>query len=125
MYHMLRLIHEPWNPSRQVVGFSTFESGFEGSSANDGALVSDGMYKVERDWPSKLSKILEVHASGDLSQATKQQDIIEGDAGETFKDWLQKNPEAIISHAHFDMDIYAPTKKFWIWSYHECLKERY
>lgn len=110
IFLMLRLIHEPWNPSRIVTGFSTFGSGFEGSSAEDGALVSDGMYKVEKDWPSKLDEILSTHATGDLSQSVNQYEIVEGDATETFGAWLKDNPEAIISHAHFDMDIYAPTK---------------
>ncbi|PTT82974.1 crotonobetainyl-CoA--carnitine CoA-transferase, partial [Pelomonas sp. HMWF004] len=107
---LLKLIHEPWNAGREIVSFSTFEQGFAGVHAADGAAVAAGDYAVSQGWKACLEGLLGAHAQRSPIGAARNFSVIEGDVTETLPSWLEANPEVLISHAHFDMDIYAPTR---------------
>lgn len=107
---LLKLIHEPWNASRRIISFSTFEQGFVSVDRKDGADVQVGDYAVAENWKQVLEQILETHAARSPIGARENFQIVEGDVRETFPRWLEENPEALISHAHFDMDVYEPTR---------------
>lgn len=107
---LLKQIHEPWNASRKILSFSTFEEGFKSADAQDGAAVKVGDYGVGDGWESKLKSILTSHASRSPIGAAGNFEVFAGDARQTFPAYVAEHPELIISHVHFDMDVYAPTR---------------
>jgi hypothetical protein len=110
VFLLCKLIYEPWNASRRILSFSLFEEGFTDVNQQDGSISKKGDYSVNEGWKSKLDQILGVHAAcGPLNPKMNFQ-IHPGDATVTFAEYLKNNPETIISHAHFDMDLYRPTK---------------
>ena len=106
----LKQIHEPWNASRRILSFSTFEEGFKSADAQDGGAVQVGDYGVGGGWEAKLKSILTSHALRSPLGASANFEVFSGDARVTFPAYVEAHPELIISHAHFDMDVYAPTK---------------
>ncbi|MFP6842488.1 MAG: hypothetical protein VB979_09955 [Acinetobacter sp.] len=109
IFMILKMIYEPWNISRPIVSFSTFEEGFVSIVKEDGDISKLGDYSVSDNWKPKLNTLLNQHAYRSPVGAEKNYQLIEGDASKTFPQWLKDNPEAVISHAHFDMDVYQPT----------------
>lgn len=108
---LLKLIHEPWNAGRRILGFSTFSQGFTTTSAQDGAAVKAGDYGVEEDWEQTLNSMLEVHAGRSPLGSGANHEVIAGDVRETFPRYLDAHPELVLSHVHFDLDVYAPTRE--------------
>lgn len=105
----LRSIHEPFNHSRTICGFDTFE-GFYGLDQKDGGEYREGDLYTQHEYEIKLGKILSlIESFPPLAQIEKFQ-LIKGDATHTIDRWLDENPHAIISMAIFDMDLYKPTK---------------
>jgi len=107
----LRTIFEPWNSSREITAFSQFESGFQSLTHHDGDAAQQGDYAVPAEWPSKLLPLLKSHLAPYNARAIDKVGIVHGDACETFDRWLAERPHAVISHVHFDMDVYTPTKR--------------
>ena len=105
----LRSIYEPFNASRVIYGFDTFE-GFVSTTDKDGGFSSVGDYSSTRGYESVLEDILSLHESFAPLAHTKKYELIKGDASITIDQWLSKNPHAIISMAIFDMDLYEPTR---------------
>ena len=103
----LMSIYEPYNPSRRLISFSTFEEGFSGSSDFDGDNNDNGNYATSESWDKTLFEILnERHPNKNII-------INNGDATKLLPKYLNDN-DRLISMVHFDMDIYYPTL--------ECLK---
>lgn len=105
----LRGIYEPYNHSRRIYGFDTFE-GFSPLDSKDRSEFKEGDYAVPSDYLPKLEEILKLQESFSPINHIKKFELIQGDASLTFPKWLKENPHAIISMAIFDMDIYRPTK---------------
>jgi hypothetical protein len=110
LFETFRGIYEPFNQTRKIVGFDTFE-GFPSVSAKDGAseIVSKGSYSVTENYELYLDGLLELHEQEGVITPSKRYELIKGDASHTIKDYLKKHPETIISLAYFDFDIYEPT----------------
>jgi len=106
----LRSIYEPFNYSRRIYGFDTFE-GLSQTSVVDGDLASDGDYAVNEGFENTLEEILLLLEAESPMQHIKKFELIKGDATKTIDEWLERNPHAIISMCIFDMDIYEPTKQ--------------
>ena len=51
-------IYEPYNPSRRLISFSTFEQGFSGTTNFDGKSNKDGNYATSESWDNTLLEIL-------------------------------------------------------------------
>jgi hypothetical protein len=109
MFNNFRGMYEPYNYSRKIVGFDTFE-GFVGTSHKDGVHNVDGDYSVSESYELYLSEVLKVHEGLSPLSHIKKWDIIKGDASVTFDQYLKDHQETIISLAYFDFDIYKPTK---------------
>ena len=105
----LRGMYEPYNVSRKIFGFDTFE-GFPVVDSKDGKFAKVGDYKSLPNYDGVLEEILGIHESFSPIKHIKKYQLIKGDASKTIDAWLQDNPHAIISMAIFDMDIYKPTK---------------
>ncbi len=108
----LRGIYEPYNYSRKIIGFDTFE-GFLDIDEKDGAheAVKKGAFAVSKGYEEYLSKILEYHESEAPLSHIKKNSLLKGDASVMLKNYLEEHPETIIAFAYFDFDLYEPTKK--------------
>lgn len=108
LLNMLKLVYEPWNASREVLSFSTFDEGFVDVNQKDGEMVSSGDYSTSENWLPTLTSVLDINAS--VSPLGKFYSIYPGDCSVTFPQYLKDNPHSIFSLVHFDLDVYAPTK---------------
>jgi hypothetical protein len=105
----LRGMYEPYNVSRKIFGFDTFE-GFASVDRKDGSLAKVGDYRTLAQYEETLEEILSIHESFSPISHIKKFELVKGDASDTIDTWLGKNPHAIVSMAIFDMDVYKPTK---------------
>ena len=112
LFTTFRNVYEPYNTSRKIVGFDTFE-GFLQTSKEDGASddVFIGAYSVTDRYFDYISHLLQVQEKLGPRSHVKKHELIKGDVIETLPRYLEKHTETIISLAYFDLDIYAPTKK--------------
>lgn len=108
----LRGIHEPYNHSRKIIGFDTFE-GFAEVDAKDGSheIIKKGAFSVTKNYEDYLAQVLEYHHSECPLSHIKKNTLIKGDATKTLESYLKEHPETIIAFAYFDFDVYEPTKK--------------
>jgi len=104
----LRGIYEPYNYSRKIIGFDTFE-GFAGSSATDGKHA-EGDYSVSAGYETQLAELLTIHETFSPIPQIRKHELVKGDVRKSLPAWLEKNPQALVALAYFDMDIYEPTK---------------
>ena len=111
IFNLLKIIHEPWNAARYILSFSMFEEGLNDIQVQDGGNVQVGDYSTSEGWEKVLNKIIEINTGNSAIPSCQKFEINAGDASETLKDWLEKNPHAVFSHVHFDMDVYKPTKQ--------------
>jgi hypothetical protein len=108
----LRGIYEPFNHSRKIIGFDTFE-GFPSVDKKDGnhSIIEKGAFSVTKNYELYLEEVLNYHESESPLSHIKKNFLVKGDAVETLEKYLNQHPETIIAFAYFDMDIYEPTKK--------------
>lgn len=106
----LRSIYEPFNSSRTIYGFDTFE-GFTNIHTKDGELPKENDLYTLNNYEKILEDILKTIESFPPLSHQKKFELIKGDATHTIDTWLEGNPHAIISMAIFDMDLYTPTKE--------------
>jgi hypothetical protein len=105
----LRGIYEPYNISRKIYGFDTFE-GFPVIDRKDGPMAEIGDFKTLKNYELVLDEILAIQEQFSPLNHIKKFELIKGDASVTINNWLSNNPHAVISMAIFDMDIYKPTR---------------
>jgi hypothetical protein len=108
----LRAIYEPYNYTRKIIGFDTFE-GFESTHAKDGDsdIIHKGAYDVSENYEDYLSQVLSYHESEAPIDHIEKFELIKGDVVNTVPMYLDDHPETIVALAIFDMDIYHPTKE--------------
>jgi hypothetical protein len=112
LFQSFRGLYEPFNTSRKIIGFDTFE-GFPSTHDKDGkdVEVAIGEYSTTKGYEDYLKLILEYHENeSPLAHICKYR-LVKGDATVEIDNYLQKNPETIIALAYFDFDLYEPTKK--------------
>jgi hypothetical protein len=113
----LRGIYEPFNRLRTFIAFDTFTGLSECVEKDRGRkekYFKKGDLAVSEGYENYLDEIMSLHELENPLSHLKKYEIIKGDAIETFAKYLKDHPEAIVSLAYFDMDIYKPTV--------ECLK---
>lgn len=112
LFESLRGMYEPYNYTRKIIGFDTFE-GFPSVHENDGDKkhIVKGAYSVVDDYQNYLEDLLNYHESESPISHKKKYELVKGDAIENIGTYLKDNPQTIISFAYFDFDIYEPTKK--------------
>lgn len=108
----LRGMLEPYNYSRKIIGFDTFE-GFPSVDKKDGAheIVSKGAFSVTEGYENYLQEVLDYHEKESPLPHVKKSFLVKGDASVKLKEYLEAHPETIVAFAWFDFDIYEPTKK--------------
>lgn len=112
LFESLRGIYEPYNYSRKIIGFDTFE-GFPSVHAKDGSDTSirEGSYSVTEGYENFLSELLELHEQESPIGHIKKFELVKGDATVESANYLERNPHTIVALAYFDMDVYEPTLK--------------
>ena len=73
--------------------------------------MNPGNVTVSPNYEDYLNEIMECHEQDNPLSHIKKFSIIKGDANNTVSDYLESNPETIISLAYFDFDVYKPTAK--------------
>jgi len=109
LFSNFRGMYEPFNYNRKIIGFDTFD-GFPSVHEKDGAQVAEGDYNVTDNYEEHLDRILKYHQSESPIPQKKKYQLVKGDASDSLKNYLEENPETIVSLAYFDFDIYLPTK---------------
>jgi len=112
VFENLRSIYEPFNKTRRIFGFDTFE-GYRNFSDKDveGDVFSSETYQTSESYPDYLKKLLTVHEKNNvLGHISGNHDVIVGDVTVTSKEFFEKHPETVVSLAYFDMGLYHPTK---------------
>ena len=105
----LRGMFEPFNHSRAIYGFDTFE-GFVQLDEKDGGFSEKGDYSTTDHYYEVLEEIIQIQESFSPNPHIKKFELVRGDASDTLPLWLEKNPHAIVAMAILDMDVYKPTK---------------
>ena len=110
LFTALRGMLEPFNISREIIGFDTFE-GFQNLSPEDKTFINheDGDLNVPYEYEKILNEILNYHEQECPNSHINKHQIIKGNAIDEVPKYLKNNPQTIISMAYFDMDIYKPT----------------
>lgn len=104
LFENLRAIYEPFNQSRRVIGFDTFQGYPEISDKDRGSeTIKIGGYKVAENYREYLEK-------NNVLAAVKKHELVQGDVSETAPAYFAKNDDVIIALAYFDMALYEPTK---------------
>lgn len=111
LYSNLRALYEPYNSSRMIVGFDTFE-GFPSVAPEDGdaPIIKVGTFAVAPKHEVYLAKLLAHYENTAPRGGTTRFSLIKGDATKTLPKYLADHPETVIALAYFDFDIYEPTK---------------
>jgi hypothetical protein len=111
LFCALRGAREPFNYTRTVIGFDTFE-GFPCTDPEDGGAphMRPGAYSVPRGYERYLDSVLSFHESQSPLAHIRKYRIVKGDAAVEAGRYLEENPETIIALAYFDLDLYAPTR---------------
>ena len=112
LFTTLRNIYEPYNTSRKIIGFDTFE-GFPSVSEKDGdsETVEIGRLAVTLNYEEYLHEVLMNQEQLGPRSEIKKHKIVKGNVMDTLPEYLSKHPETIISLAYLDLTLYEPTKK--------------
>jgi len=112
VFDALRTIYEPFNISRRIVGFDTFE-GFPSVHPKDGGdpVMTTGSYGTAPGYFEQLGETFALRQTLDPLAHLQRWEINKGDAGTQLEAYLERHPETIVALAYFDLDIYEPTKR--------------
>lgn len=108
LFESFRGMFEPFNYTRKIIGFDTFD-GFPSISEKD-RLTHKGDMGVAIKYEVYLEKVLQSHENVSPISHIKKYELVKGDATISLKEYLDKHPETIIAFAYFDFDIYEPTR---------------
>lgn len=104
----LRAILEPFNHSRHLIGFDTFEGFPEVDESDAGAQAAD--FALPSEHVAHLDSLLScIEAASPLAHIKKYM-LIPGNVSETVPAFLELNPQAVIAMAILDVDLYQPTR---------------
>lgn len=111
LFENLRAIYEPFNASRRIVGFDTFE-GYPKISGKDkrSATITEGGYNVSSKYEEYLDALLRYHEENNVLGNIRKTELIKGDVSKTAKTYFKDHPETVIGLAYFDMALYEPSK---------------
>ena len=107
-----RSVYEPYNWTRKVVGFDTFE-GYPQVGERDGSsrYAAVGGYTVSEDYERYLDRLLAAHEADNVMSHIQKYELVRGDVTETVDAYLEANPQTVIALAYFDLALYEPTLK--------------
>ena len=113
IFENLRAIYEPFNKTRQIVGFDTF-SGYTRPSTKDSTgdlIFAEGNFGTTQNYGAYLARLLEIHEGNNvLGHIRGTHKVVQGDVTKTAARFFRDHPEANVALAYLDMGLYEPTK---------------
>jgi hypothetical protein len=112
LFENLRAIHEPYNHTRKIIGFDTFE-GYPELSNKDVAseVIKVGGYSTSEGYDSYLKELLFYHEEENGLCNRPRCVVAKGNIMDTLEDYFHKNPETIVALANIDLALYEPCSK--------------
>lgn len=112
LFETFRGMYEPFNHSRKIIGFDTFE-GFPSVHNKDGNadVIALGKLATTKKYTNYLEQVLDYHEQESPISHIKKYEIVKGNLVKTLPIYLDEHPETIIAFAYLDVDLYEPTKK--------------
>lgn len=110
-FAQLSAIYEPYNHTRQVVGFDTFS----GVASVDDADTRTGTSSHLRGGALAGSSLKELRESVELFDTNRplahirKIELVPGDIRQTAPEYLAANPHLVVSLLYLDLDLHAPT----------------
>jgi Macrocin-O-methyltransferase (TylF) len=107
-----RSVYEPYNWTRKVIGFDTFE-GYASAAPIDGdsPYTQPGGYSVTSGYEAYLRSLLDAHEADNVLAHIPKYELVKGDVTRTVDEYVAKNPHTVIALAYFDLALYEPTKR--------------
>jgi len=107
----LRAIYEPFNNTRQIIGFDTF-SGYEGFSDNDRetSVIREGGYTTSEKYKFYLDRLLALHEGNNALGYFRKYRLVEGNVIDTVPEFFKGRPETVVALAYFDLALEEPTR---------------
>jgi hypothetical protein len=120
LFENLRAIHEPFNQTRRVLGFDTF-NGYEGFSDKDTPskdasfssytdVVKKGGYSVSNGYKDYLDELIRAHEGTNVLGPMLRHTLVEGDVTKSAPRYFSAHPETVVALAYFDVALYEPTR---------------
>jgi len=110
VFESMRAMLEPYNASRKIIGFDTF-NGYSGFSDKD--LLSDTIkeqgYTTNKTYPQFLEELLAYHRQENTMGHAVTHKLIEGDISKTVGMYIDSNQASVVAMAYFDLALYEPT----------------
>ena len=107
-YH-LSSIFEPYNHTRRIVGFDTFE-GFPHVSDNDRTEeVQHHIGEMASDSYDQILGVVQEHDANRPIGHIPKVELVKGDALDTIPKYQSNNPHLIVALLYCDFDLYEPT----------------
>jgi hypothetical protein len=103
-------IFEPFNYTRQIIGFDTF-SGFASVSDNDEKSISRHAKEggLNSDSYEDLKECVEIFEESRVLKHIPKVQLVKGDVAETLPAFLEENPYLVVGMLYLDFDLYEPT----------------
>lgn len=110
-FAQLSSIFEPTNHQRRIIGFDSFaghrtiaaqDAGSEAKESHIGGLAIDSFDEIMR--------CIELYDMNRFVGHIPKVELVRGDAVQTIPQYIENNPQLIVSLLYLDFDVYAPTK---------------
>jgi hypothetical protein len=111
----LSAIYEPYNHTRRIVGFDTFE-GFPNLSEFDTPEAGSEIHLAKVGGLAVTGAEAEIRRAVDLYNLNRpighieRVELVKGDAQKTIPAYIENNKHAVVSLLYLDFDLYEPTK---------------
>jgi len=106
-------ILEPYNHTRRIIGFDTFE-GFPSVHDNDCAKGTSqhlraGAFKTSENIQEEIETLGELHDRNRPLGHIPKVELVRGDASKTIPQYIEDHPHVLVSLLYLDFDLYEPT----------------
>ncbi len=108
----LSSIYEPYNHTRKIIGFDTFE-GFSRLTEQDNnheKQYNEGDLSTYDGIQEEITQAIELFDKNRHLSHMSKVELIKGDAVISIPEYIQNNPHTVISMLYLDFDVYEPTK---------------
>ncbi len=104
---------EPYNHTRRIIGFDTFD-GFprvdeKDTSSGSSDHLHEGAFRIGEGMLDEIRGLIALHDRNRPLGHIPKVELVAGDACLTIPDYVERNPSMLISLLYLDFDIYAPT----------------
>lgn len=111
-FSQLSSIYEPYNHTRRIIGFDTFE-GFPSVDEKDfnrEVEWNKGDLATVKNVEEEISESIRLHDKNRPLGHIPKTELVIGDISNTIDEYINNNKHLVISMLYLDFDIYEPTK---------------